>query len=56
MPVPGWGEAGERRCARGEVVREGEAKRRKGSRDRKKKWEGDGWGTEAWNQEVAQGR
>ena len=42
MPVPGWGEAGERRCARGEVVREGEAERRKDSRDCKKKWGGTG--------------
>ena len=39
MPVPGWGEAGERRCARGgAVVREGVAKQNPGSRDRKK-WE-----------------
>lgn len=43
--MPGWGEAGERRCARGgAVAREGEADQNHGSRDRKKKWEGDGWG------------
>ena len=39
--MPGWGEAGERRCARGGVVREGEAEQNPGSRDHKK-WGGIG--------------